>query len=111
MLVVTLTAMMIQKNNGFEFNTYSLMRSQGDRDEYSVLSFDGNLPIKNFANWLSEVEHFFDIVEILSGKMVQLVANKLKSDAGVGWDQINNQGPDKARNSAILNEDEEVAFD
>ncbi|XP_038973523.1 uncharacterized protein LOC113461341 [Phoenix dactylifera] len=51
-------------------------------------TFNGNLHIKGFLDWLAEVEKFFDYMEIPDQKKVKLVAYKLKCGASAWWEQL-----------------------
>jgi hypothetical protein len=52
-----------------------------------LLTFDGHLHIKDFLDWQSNVERFFDYMEILEDKKVKLVAYKLIGGASVWWEK------------------------
>jgi len=44
-------------------------------------SFNGNISIEEYLDWVSEVEKFFDYMGIIDDKQVYLVAYKLKGGA------------------------------
>ena len=51
-------------------------------------SFNGQLQIKGFLDWLAIVERFFDYMEILEDKKVKLVAYRLMGGAFAWWEQL-----------------------
>ena len=51
-------------------------------------SFNGNVPIEEFLDWVSEVEKFFDYMGTVDDKQVCLVAYKLKGGASAWWDRV-----------------------
>lgn len=50
--------------------------------------FNGNILIEVFLDWPFGVELFFNLIEIMSYKMVKLTAYKLKRGRAVWWDQM-----------------------
>jgi hypothetical protein len=53
-----------------------------------LLSFDGQLQIEGFLDWLAVVERFFDYMEIPEDKKVKLVAYRLMGGASAWWEQL-----------------------
>lgn len=53
------------------------------RIKAEIFPFFGNTKIKDFLNWLANVERFFEIMDILKDKMVKMVVFCLKSTPGV----------------------------
>lgn len=51
-------------------------------------SFNGQLDIEDFFDWISEVECLFDYIEINEEKKVKLVACKFKGEAFAWWEQL-----------------------
>ena len=43
-------------------------------------SFNGNVSIEEYLDWVSEVEKFFDYMGVVDDKQVCLVAYKLKGE-------------------------------
>ena len=51
-------------------------------------SFNGNVSIEEYLDWVSEVEKFFDYIGIADHKQVCLVAYKLKGGVSSQWDRV-----------------------
>ena len=51
-------------------------------------SFNGNVSIEQYLDWVNEVEIFFDYVGTADDKQVCLVAYKLKGGASAWWDRV-----------------------
>ena len=51
-------------------------------------SFNGNVSIEEYLDWVSEVEKFFDYIGTADDKQVCLVAYKLKGGASAWWDRV-----------------------
>ena len=63
-----------------------------ERDTYKVKAeiptFNGNVDIEGFLDWLYEVETFFEVMNIPEDRRVSLVAYKLKGGAGAWWHRL-----------------------
>ena len=51
-------------------------------------SFNGNVSIEEYLDWVSEMEKFFDYMSIADDKQLCLVAYKLKRGASAWWDRV-----------------------
>ena len=51
-------------------------------------SFNVNISIEEYLDWVSEVEKFFGYMGIANDKQVCLVAYKLKGGAFAWWDRV-----------------------
>ncbi|WVZ70559.1 LOW QUALITY PROTEIN: hypothetical protein U9M48_019218 [Paspalum notatum var. saurae] len=66
-----------RRNIGYAENTYKV--------KAKIPTFNGSVDIKDFLDWLYEVETFFEIMNISQDRKVPLVAYKLKGGAGAWW--------------------------
>jgi hypothetical protein len=51
-------------------------------------SFNGQLKIEGFQDWLAVVERFFDYMKIPKDKKVKLVAYRLLGGASAWWEPL-----------------------
>ena len=58
------------------------------RMKMDLPSFNGQLQIEGFLDWLALVERFFDYIDIPEDKRVKLVAYKLMGGASAWWEQL-----------------------
>jgi len=61
---------------------------QSFRMKMDLPSFNGQLQIEGFLDWLAVVERFFDYMEIPEDKKVKLVAYRLMGGASAWWEQL-----------------------
>ena len=52
-------------------------------------SFNGNVSIEEYLDWVSEVEKFFDYMGVVDDKQVCLVAYKLKGEVSLSGIMFN----------------------
>ncbi|PHU09054.1 hypothetical protein BC332_20914 [Capsicum chinense] len=79
-----------------------------------IPTFNGNVNIEGFLDWIYEVETFFEIMNIPPDRPVPLVAYKLKGGAGAWWnchqEELRLRGVLKTtRCNLSENEDQQVA--
>jgi hypothetical protein len=58
------------------------------RMKMDLRSFNGQLQIEGFLDWLAVVERFFDYMKIREDKKVKLVAYRLMGGASAWWEQL-----------------------
>jgi len=69
-------------------------RNVGEREpqtfrmKMDLPSFNGQLQIEGFLDWLAIVERFFDYMGIPEDKKVKLVAYQLMGGASTWWEQL-----------------------
>ena len=51
-------------------------------------SFNGNVSIEEYLDWVSKVEKFFNYMGTADDKQVCLVAYKLKGGSSAWWDRV-----------------------
>jgi hypothetical protein len=61
---------------------------QSFRMKMDLPSFNGQLQIEGFLDWLAVVERFFDYMEIPEDKKVKLVTYRLMGGASAWWEQL-----------------------
>ena len=63
-------------------NVHDFDRDGGDfRLKVDIPYFNSNLNIKDFIDWLADIDKFFDYMEVLEEMRVRLVACRLKGGA------------------------------
>jgi hypothetical protein len=50
--------------------------------------FDGHFHIEDFLDWITEVERFFEYMNITEEKKVKLVTYKFKGGASTWWERL-----------------------
>ena len=53
-----------------------------------LASFNGNVSLEEYLDWVNEVEKFFDYMGTIDDKQVCWVAYKLKRGASTWWDHV-----------------------
>ena len=81
----------IRRNQVRNYNGILDLGHFGGNFEYQLkmelFTFNGQLHIEEFLDWINEVVRFFDYMEIPDDKKVKLVAYKLKGGASAWWEQ------------------------
>ena len=63
-------------------------REQTFHMKMDLPSFNGQLQIERFLDWLAVMKRFFDYMEIPEDKKVKLVAYRLMGGAYAWWEQL-----------------------
>ncbi|KAF2295882.1 hypothetical protein GH714_034837 [Hevea brasiliensis] len=74
------------------------MRDDEFKLKMDIPTFDGDLDIEGFLDWLTEVDHFFEYVKIPEERKVKLMAYRLKGGASVWWDRLKKTRRPEGRN-------------
>ena len=78
-----------------EENTEDYDKRHGKSSEYKInidiVDFYGGMHVKEFLDWILDVENFFQYMRIPHGKKVKFVAFKLKGAASAWWQNVQNQ--------------------
>ena len=53
--------------------------------------FSGNLNIEDFIDWITDIDKFFEYMEVQEEKRVRLVACRLKGGAFAWWERLKNR--------------------
>lgn len=61
------------------------------RLQFDLPAFNGNMHIEDFIEWISDIEWFFNYMDIAEARKVKLVALHFKRTASAWWDQNNNE--------------------
>ena len=73
-----------ERNQNFNYNRHD--------DEFKlkvdIPTFSGDLDIKGFLDWITEVDCFFEYMEIPEERKIKLVAFRFKGGASVWWELL-----------------------
>ena len=70
------------------------------RPKPSLSTYDGNLSVEGFIDWIGELERYFDYDNVEEDKKVKLVVTRLKGHAALWWDNI--QAERKKKNKIVI---------
>lgn len=56
-----------------------------------IADFYGGIHVEEFLEWISNVENFFQYMEIFQDKQIKLMAFKLKGVASAWWQNVQNR--------------------
>lgn len=70
------------------------------RPKPSLSTYDGNLSVEGFIDWIGELERYFDYDNVEEDKKVKLVVTRLKGHAALWWDNV--QAERKKKNKIVI---------
>ena len=62
-----------------------------------IPNFSGDLDIEGFLDWLTEVDRFFEYIELFENRKVKFIIYRLKWEALVWWDRLREMRMRKGR--------------